>query len=253
MHDNILSDVFIELGLSAFDLDIYQKILGNSKITATALAIETSSNRVKVYQSLHILHQNEIILFQPFAKNKILPQNPQNILSKVKYKATKLKNLSQKFETIMPELMGEYSFDLSKNFIEYKGFADMFLLLQQLTEIIPNNGESLWFNETSELTHFFRDFFFGQYGVERIGRNVKLRILANPQNKVHWKFVTPENSGLRKIKYLPQEFGESSTYVLSKDSVIFWNIPQLKAYWIKDKMLCDTLTAVFENYWKTLK
>jgi predicted transcriptional regulator len=57
MHDNILSDVFVELGLNAFDLDIYQKILGNPKITATALAKLTSSNRVKIYQSLHVLNQ----------------------------------------------------------------------------------------------------------------------------------------------------------------------------------------------------
>jgi hypothetical protein len=128
----------------------------------------------------------------------------------------------------------------------------MFVLLNHVTDLIPNNGEFLWFNETSELTHFFRDFFFGEYGVDRIKRNIIVKILANPLNKVHWKFVTPQDTGLREIKYLPDDFGESSTYVIIGDSIVFWNIPQLKAYLVKDKMLSQTLKSVFDSYWQKL-
>jgi sugar-specific transcriptional regulator TrmB len=249
MFENILSEVFAEIGLSSFDLEVYTKILNSKNLSVTALGKNMHSSRSKIYQSLHILHQHEIILFQPFAKNKILPLNPQSILTKLKYRSNKIKNLTQKFETIIPEIKGEYNFGSNKSITEYTGFSDLFLLLHQITDIIPVGGEYLWFNETSELSYFFRDFFFGEYSIQRAKKNIKARILAHPLNTVLKQHIQSQDPELRFVKYLPQIFEESSTFTIFEDSVIFWNIPQLKAYLIKDIMLAKTQKSVFESYW----
>jgi sugar-specific transcriptional regulator TrmB len=250
MFENILSEVFAELDLSSFDLELYTKILNIKNLSVTALGKKMNAGRSKIYLSLHVLHQNEIILFQPFAKNKILPLNPQSILTKIKYRSNKLKNLAQKFENIIPEIKGEYSFEKNKNIVEYTGFSDLFLLLHQIIDTIPVGGEYLWFNETGELSYFFRDFFFGEYSAQRAKKNIRARILAHPLNTVLQKHIQPQDPELRFVQYLPAIFEESSTLTIFENSIIFWNIPQLKAYLIKDKMLAKTHKSVFESYWR---
>jgi sugar-specific transcriptional regulator TrmB len=249
MIDITLQKVFEELGLSSFDLDLYQLIINSPKISVTSLSKSLSTSRSRVYQSLHTLQTSEIISFQPFAKNKIIPLNPNNILTKLKYKSNQIQNLTSKFESILPELKGEFGFENNNNFSIVSGASNLFLLLHQMTDKIPEGGKYLWFNETNEVSYFFRDFFFGEYSKQRSAKNIFVDILANPINTVLKNNITSNDLQLREIKYLPANFKESSTFTIFEQSVIFWNIPLLKAYLINDKMINLTLRSVFDSQW----
>jgi sugar-specific transcriptional regulator TrmB len=254
---NTLLQAFLEIGLTQFDLDLYQKILNtsknkfqkNSSVNVTQIADEMKVSRVKIYQTLHSLKDKNLILFKPNSEDRIVILNPINILNELKYKLNKLKILSNNLEKLIPELSFGFPFDTKQNITEHNGFSEMFVLLQTITDTIPNNGEYIWFNETNELSYFFRDFFFGRYNQERSKRNIKVRILANPDNFVLAENINPSNTQLRIIKYLPKDFSDSTTFTILTDSIVFWNLSIHKAYWIKDKMLAQTQRVVFENYW----
>jgi predicted transcriptional regulator len=58
MSSNTLLQTFLQIGLTSFDLDLYQKIIQRSKqndsISVTKLANEMNVSRVKIYQTLHL-------------------------------------------------------------------------------------------------------------------------------------------------------------------------------------------------------
>jgi hypothetical protein len=163
-----------------------------------------------------------------------------------------MKLLTNNLEKLIPELTFGFPFESKSNIVEYNGFSDMFILLQEMTDTIASNGEYLWLNETNELSYFFRDFFFGKYNQERSKKNIKVRILANPSNAILAENINPSDTKLRTVKYLPKTFGDSSVLTILADSVVFWNIASHKAYWVKDKMLAETQRVVFENYWNSI-
>jgi sugar-specific transcriptional regulator TrmB len=249
MIESTLQKVFEELGLSNFDLEMYQHVLSSKKLSVTSLSKSMNSSRSKIYNSLHILHQSEIILFQPFSKNKIIPLSPQIILSKLKYKSNQIHNLTTKFELLIPELKGEFGFEGNDYFKIIAGVGNLYRLLHQIIDLIEEDGEYLWFNETNELSYFFRDFFFGEYSKKRTIKNIKARILANPNNIVLKNHIQPNDKELRTFKYLPTNYIESATFTIFGDSIIFWNIELQRAYWINDKTISQTHKSIFESYW----
>ena len=244
MLPNVLFKSLLDLGVSEFDAKIYQYLLEKPDSSVTQIAVDLSTNRVRVYDSFKKLQ--EIDLLEKSDSGSLSPAPPTRILSKLRFKETQTRRLSTDLEEVIPDLLYQYNSKARNPTVKiYEGRSNFIRLITEILEESEPGSELLWLAEGEELYDIFGNEFFNQdLGKKRVTKSVKARILANSNNKL--------NSDLkleREVRYLPKGFGTPGTILISGAKIVNWNTVIPKVIMLEDIVMAKVYTQVFDLLW----
>jgi sugar-specific transcriptional regulator TrmB len=250
MENILLHTVFESLGLDRLGGDIYLELIKDRAISVSKLAIQFSTNRVRIYKAFENLEKIGLIERENDFSKITEVEPPSRVLALLRNKENELKRQMQQFEELAPELM--YSYEKSEKTPRvqiYEGLGQMGkLLLQTLEEV---KDEYLWVNEGEDLNALFNtEYFYTEYSQKRAKKGVSVRILANTNNISIKKFADRAEKELRQVRFLPIAYQSPGTITIFNDKIILWNTFIPRAIMIYDKQLAQIQRDLFNILWK---
>ena len=160
---NILLNILLGVGLDLFTAKLYEHLLDDKssqeylpsqglvkmKVNVAKIAQSLFTNRNKIYQSLDILEQNELIQFLDNSKNIFILNSIEVIKAKLIQKEAQTKKLANDFDEYLPDILTKYSSLNSKSYVtKLEGKNNFIYYLNQVTERLEDGGETLAFAES---------------------------------------------------------------------------------------------------------
>jgi sugar-specific transcriptional regulator TrmB len=244
MLPNVLFKSLIDLGVSEFEAKVYQYLLDKPTASVSQMAIDLSTNRVRIYDSFKKLQETDLL--DKTDSGLLSPAPPTRILSKLRFKETQTRRLSTDLEEVIPDLLYQYNSKARNPTVKiYEGKNNFIRLVHDILEELEVNSELLWLAEGEELYDIFGNEYFNQeLGKKRFAKGVKAKILANPLNKLQTDMKLN-----REVRYLPKSFQTPGTIMISGAKIVNWNTVIPKVIMIEDVVMAKVYTQVFDLLW----
>lgn len=245
MLPNVLFKSLLDLGVSEFDAKIYQYLLEKSTASVSQMAIDLSTNRVRIYDSFKKLQ--EMDLLDKDANGVLNPASPSRILSKLRFKETQTRRLSTDLEEVIPDLLYQYHSQVRNPTVKiYEGKNNFIRLLTEIFYEMEKSNEVLWIAEGDELYDIFGfEYFNIELGKKRMSKKVKAKVLANSANKLR-----TDVSLNREVRFLPKDFQTPGTIMIYGSTIINWNTVIPKLIMIEDVVMAKVYTQIFDLLWQ---
>jgi sugar-specific transcriptional regulator TrmB len=251
MTEQLLVNAVLELGLSKDCGQIYSNLVLNPNLSVSELAKILQTNRVKIYELLQKMQEEELLEYEKNYTRGIKAIAPNLLLAKVKSKHIQTGRLVSDLADSMPMFLSKYfqnNRDLSIKI--YDGddkFIDLF---------------DRFFNEAKDEILFLSNAstLHSAIGLENIAWNaqkrakkkVRIRIITSPvEAQKHQMFSSEEY--LRKVKMLNYHPPFKGSIIMSGSNLTLWNPLLPRAVWISDPVIAETFKFMFDCLWGSIE
>jgi len=244
MLPNVLFKSLIDLGVSEFEAKVYQYLLEKPTASVSQMAIDLSTNRVRIYDSFKKLQ--EMDLLDKDSGGALNPASPSRVLAKLRFKETQTRRLSTDLEEVIPDLLYQYHSQTRNPTVKiYEGKNNFIRLLTEIFFEMEKSNEVLWLAEGEEMYDIFGfDYFNNELGKKRMSKNVKARILASSTNKLR-----SDLSLNREVRFLPKDFQTPGAVMIYGSIIVNWNTVIPKLIMIEDVVMAKVYTQIFDLLW----
>ena len=243
MTTNLIINSLLELGLDIFEAQIYNNILKNPKISVSQLAQENNCSRTKIYSSLEILKNYELVEFSRDYQKSIQLESPTKILTLLRHKQNETSRKIDELNIFLPELISKPSVNSFQNYSGIYEFTD--LINKVLDEA---KDEILFWGNMDGFYELLGWDYLDQFGYFRRQKNIQLRMLVFKTYGTT-KFQLKDADQMRQTKFLDSEFHTDGVIWIYNNKIIQWNLVQLQAIEIQDIVMSNFMRQMFEMNW----
>jgi sugar-specific transcriptional regulator TrmB len=246
MQIDLFYSSLLELGISSLSTNIYISVFQQKDLSVSDLAKKYKVQRWKIYECLHELFKEGLVLESQKYSRSIEIVSPTQVLSKLNQKEFYLKEKISGLTELIPSLIEEYRTTKPEFIKIYKGKYELQNLFDQVLD------------ETDDIIYGLGNFeswleFLGieyekVWRIRRIEKGVKFKALAFPGYLVNQAMHTNQ-AEIREMKLLPANLSTDGILLISKNKVTQWNPILPRAISIEDVIFNKFFTSIFEIVW----
>ena len=240
-----------EIGLTKGEIKVYLALLKTGQSSSGAIAKEAQVSRSKLYSILDKLSKKGLI--GHILKGKVMyfeAMEPRRIINYIDDKNKQLEEKKKIIESMLPELEKKQNKKQNKStlFEGFKAIKNFYLgILDEL-----KNGETYFIIGATygENKPGVKEFF-ENYHRQRSERKIKVKMLANSDEKNELVKTVYSNS---EIRYLPRYLLSNMTIVFYKNkSFIFFLSEEPVGFLIESEEITKGFKTYFDAFWKVAK
>ncbi|MFW5704515.1 MAG: TrmB family transcriptional regulator [Nanoarchaeota archaeon] len=233
-----LNQFLTDLGLTNLEIRIYDMLLNYGPSLASKISQKTGIHRRNVYDALERLSQKGLVSYIKENNTKLYSVNNPKLIHE------QLKQKSQEFETLLPELLNKYNQENEKK--ETLFFTGKEGLKQIFEDQLEKAQETLIIATAVHVEETIR-YFFPRFERIRKEKNIKTKMIMDESadNKKDLKKIP-----LNEIKFL-KNFNKSamSQYIYGNNvAIVLWTENPF-AILIRQKEIAQGFREEFEFFW----
>lgn len=242
-----------EIGLTEGETKVYLALLklGSSKTGIISKEAEVSSS--KVYKILDRLEKKGLVGHGKVGEIKhYKAMEPKSLLKYIELKKDELNKKEKEIEKIIPELEIQQKLGKSKtSAVLYEGIKSIKNYFYSMLSELNKGDEYYVIGATYGYNKKSLKAFFQNFHTQRIKKGVKVKMLANIEEK---NKLVPATGKISEIKYLPHYLITNTIIMFYKDKVlIYFLTEEPKGFFIQDKEVVKSFKTYFNTFWKIAK
>jgi predicted transcriptional regulator len=244
MTANLLHQALNELGLSPFDILIYDNYLKDPDLKISDLSTTLGVDRKKIYLSLERLIELGLAIKNGWGKVSL--RSPRKISALLEQKQNQTKILLNDLDKLLPSLIDS---QIGKNsqikiFKGKSGFRDL------AYELLDTTAQEELFLGSAEK---YIDLLGFEYTLNWVQDRVNQKIIS--KNIIYANYYTAnlqsqDINQLRQVKYLLNQYQSNAAYNVIGDKLAVWNPITAQAMLIQDPILCEFFKQMFNLIWE---
>lgn len=242
-----------EIGLTEGETKVYLGLLKLGITKIGPLIAESNVSTSKIYNILERLERKGLVGHSVIEKTKhFKAMSPNSILDYMKENEDRMKEKRELMQKMIPELetYSRQSKIESEAFV-YHGFKAVKNFLYNMIDDIKKGGSYLVMGARYEKKIFGVRPFFKDFHDRRVGKKIKVKMLANYETKGN---IESETFKLGDVRFLPQYLMTNMHVFLYGDNtfMIMWAKEPVAVY-MKNKDVTNSFKSYFKAFWKIAK
>lgn len=245
--ENILSIA----GITGTAQRVLLELFSNGPQTATFLAKKLSLPRPSVYDALHTLEKQSLVVFQEDnGKHLFSASNPNHVAQLLDSSSKELSDAQKELSKIIPNLLNSPRITEPK----IRMFSGKEGCQQTMRDILwYKNIETYTLWPMHKMIDTLTPEFLEWHNKRRVENNMHLRSTRKFRDRVDIKkypFLGSRKEDLREIRFLPQDIDFSMSYWIYADNVAFISAgKELYGFIVHSKEFSDMMLLNFNLLW----
>ncbi|KKQ35839.1 MAG: hypothetical protein US50_C0004G0028 [Candidatus Nomurabacteria bacterium GW2011_GWB1_37_5] len=239
-----LEKILKNIGFNKTEIEIYIFLLKRGPSSVSQISRSLGIHRPIVYRTLDPLKEKGVITMSPKGKQKLYSAEKPEVIINI------LKDISSKFESLLPEIEDLYSKKIPQPEIKYmegrKGIAYVF------NDVVNNTkrGETFYRYTSEKDLKKVNSYLPKDYRERRDAKKLERLVISNPASG------SQKRSRLERfIKFIPPEcdqFEQNIIELIYGDKVAFIDLNSETSFIIENKSLAEFQKTIFKLLYKKL-
>lgn len=247
----MIQEILQNFGLSDKEISVYLAALRLGPSSVRKISQEANVNRGTTYDVLKSLQGLDLVSYYHQSTHQyFFAEDPKRLISILKERRKKLKQLERGMKEVLPELKSLYNKNGTKPVARYyEGYGGIKKVLKHVLDVVERTEEKTYYVYSSSV----RDYMYKEcksFNTDRISRGIKTKVISIGAGG--------EFAGLDERKWLTQNRSkENPSYLLIYDGYVAMislnkeNIPV--SVTIEDRSTYNTQKIIFEFIWNFLR
>lgn len=242
------------IGISGSPQRVLLELLTSGPQTATFLAKKLSLPRPSIYDALHFLEKNSLVVSQEEnGKSLFSISNPNTISQLIDTSNEKLELAKKEFNLLIPKLIKSPRITEPK----IRMFSGKEGCQQTMRDILwYKNIETYTLWPMHKMLDTLTPEFLEWHNRRRVENNIGLKSIRKAQDKVDiekYPFLGTRKLDLRELRFLPKGIDFSMSYWIYGDNVAFVSAgKELYGFIVHSKEFVEMMKFNFDMLWQTL-
>lgn len=250
-----IENILLIIGVTGTAQKVLLELFSNGPQTASFLAKKLSLPRPSIYDALHILEKQSLVVSQDEnGKSMFSATNPEHISQALDISLEKISEAQKEFSKIIP------SFLKSPHITEPKirMFSGKEGCQQTMRDILwYKNIETYTLWPVRKMIEVLTPEFMEWHNKRRVENNMRLKSTRKSSDRVDIKkypFMGDRKEDLREIRFLPAGIDFSMSYWIYADNVAFISAgKELYGFIVHSKEFSDMMLLNFNLLWAKAK
>lgn len=232
-----------ELGLNAFEIDLYLTLLKRKNPSVTEAAKRLEVERLTVYRGLKKLEDAGLVGKKSPGARQIPLEPPSQIINLLRYKQRSTKNLADNLTAVLPDMLSDYY--QTRRVPRIRVFETKEGFVKFLDELVAEGKDGIYTVGSPNLLAFLPE-------------EMEVYIANRRKHKIiskHLAFRSPvlaqrsQKEDLREVKWFPAGLNAEAAVLVYGHKVAIWNTLLPRIILIEDKIIHDLFKIVFDTLW----
>lgn len=243
-----LEAILRDLGVADLDIHLYLLLIKKGGQSVSSLSRQLKVERPTVYAAIERLQELSLIPPHktPYTR-RVIAESPRRVLALLEQKRTSLAQQQQGIETVLPDLLAEFSARTPTTaFRVFEGKEQFLTIFEEVLQ--EAKDEILYFGDAQSFINLEGLQYERAWIKKRIQKNIFFKMLVFETAVTH-DFKKDDERERRETRFLPSAHTFTSSFMVYGNKVLLWSPVAVRAIVIEDSTIAPMFVQLFANSW----